>query len=403
MLDCCSYFPLLKRLYKGQPLQYFDNAATTPKPQVVIDAVNGYYNLYNANVHRGPNFLAEEATELYEGARDKVADFIGAEREEILFTSGATFGFNLVARSWGEKNLKKGDVIALSRAEHHANLVPWLQLKEKIGIKIEYIEINKDGTLSIDSINKIFNQEKLRLIAITLASNVLGQYYNLENLIKRAKAQAVITIVDAAQAIAHRPLDVKTLGADFVSFSGHKLFAPSGIGVLYGGKKLLKEMPVFLGGGSMIAEVLSQSFVPDTLPNKFEAGTPNIEGAIALGAAIDFIKKIGWKEIISREEKLSKYFLQEIKKLNFVKVLGGEDGRLPVFALSLSGFHPHDVADLLGERGIIVRAGHHCAQPLHDYLKVQASLRASLSFYNTKEEIDCFIIALSEIKKIFKA
>ncbi|MDD2680970.1 MAG: SufS family cysteine desulfurase [Patescibacteria group bacterium] len=402
MLDYRLYFPLLNRVYEGKPLQYFDNAATTPKPQVVIDAVNEYYNLYNANVHRGPNFLSEEATNLYESSRSKVAAFIGADREEIIFTSGATFGFNLVARSWGEQNLKKGDVIALSRAEHHANLVPWLQLKEKIGIVIEYIDLNDEGTLSADSLDKIFAQPKLRLIAITLASNVLGQYYNLEPLIKRAKIKNIITVVDAAQAIAHRSLDVKILGADFVSFSGHKLFAPSGIGVLYGRKELLEKMPSFLGGGNMISEVLCQSFKPAVLPNKFEAGTPNIEGAIALGTAIDFIKKIGWQEIISREENLSKYFIQAIKKLDFVKVLGGEEGRLPVFALSLTGFHPHDAADLLGERGIIVRAGHHCAQPIHDYFKVKASLRASLSFYNTTEEIDNFIVALSEIKEIFK-
>jgi cysteine desulfurase/selenocysteine lyase len=403
MLDHRLHFPLLKRLYEGQVLQYFDNAATSPKPQVVIDVVNEYYNIHNANVHRGPNFLSEEATNLYEGARAKVAAFIAADNEELIFTSGATFGFNLVARSWGEQNLKKGDIIALSRAEHHANLVPWLQLKEKIGIEIEYIEMNDEGTLSIESVEKIFSQPKLRLIAITLASNVLGQYYHLETLIKRARSRNVLTVVDAAQAIAHRPLDVKNLGADFVCFSGHKLFAPSGIGVLYGRKELLSSMPSFLGGGNMMSEVLAQDFKASILPNKFEAGTPNIEGAIALGAAIDFIKKIGWDEIIKREEGLTKHFMQAIKKLDFVKILGGEEGRIPLFSLSLKGLHPHDAADLLGERGIIVRAGHHCAQPIHDYLQVQSSLRASLAFYNTKEEIDLFIIALSEIKQIFTA
>jgi len=403
MLDHHSYFPLLNRVYEGNSLQYFDNAATTPKPQMVIDAVNEYYNLHNANVHRGPNFLSGEATYLYEGARAKVAEFINAEKEEIIFTAGATFGFNLVARSWAESNLKQGDVLAISRAEHHANIVPWLQLKEKIGISIEYIELNDNGTLSQDSLDKIFANPRLRLVAITLTSNVLGQYYNLDKIIKRAKDQNVVTVVDAAQAIAHKPLDVKKLGADFVSFSGHKLFASSGIGVLYGRKDILEAMPAFLGGGNMMSEVLSQSFSPAVLPNKFEAGTPNIEGAIALGAAIDFIKKIGWTEIISREEELSKYFIQAIKKLEFVQVLGGEEGRVPVFSLSLQGIHPHDAADLLGERGIIVRSGHHCAQPLHDYLKVKASLRASLAFYNTKDEIDRFIVALSEIKKIFKS
>ncbi|MBN2884853.1 SufS family cysteine desulfurase [Patescibacteria group bacterium] len=403
MIDYRENFPLLRRIYAEHPLQYFDNAATAPKPQVVIDAVNDYYNLHNANVHRGPNFLAEEATTLYEDARLSVADFIGAQREEIIFTAGTTASINLVARSWGETNLKKGDVVALSRAEHHANIVPWLQLKEKIGIVLEYIDINEDGTFNTESLDKIFAQPKLRFLAITLASNVLGQYYDLKPIIKRAKSLGVISLVDAAQGISHRPLNVKELGADFLAFSGHKLFAPSGIGVLYGRQELLEDMSPFLGGGGMIAEVLEQSYLPAELPDKFEAGTPNIEGAIALGAAIKFIKKIGWTEIVSREKFLSDYFLEKIQELDFVQVLGGEVNRLPLFSLVLKDLHPHDVADLLGERGIIVRAGHHCAQTLHDYFQVPATLRASLSFYNTKEEIDYFINSLLEIKALLQS
>lgn len=403
MINYRENFPLLKRIYADHPLQYFDNAATTPKPQVVIDAVNDYYNLHNANVHRGPNFLAEEATTLYENARLSVADFIGAEPKEIIFSAGSTSAINLVARSWGGTNLKKGDIVALSRAEHHANIVPWLQLKEKIGIVIEYIDINKDGSFNSESLDKIFVQPKLRLLSITLASNVLGQYYDLAPILKRARSLGVVSLIDAAQGIVHRPLDVKELGMDFLTFSGHKLFAPTGIGVLYGRQELLESMPPFLGGGGMIAEVLDQSYTPAELPDKFEAGTPNIEGAIGLGAAINFIKKIGWTEIVSREQALSNYFLQKIKDLDFVQVFGGEKGRLPLFALILKDLHPHDVADLLGERGIIVRSGHYCAQPLHDYFQVGATLRASLSFYNTQEEIDYFIDSLKEIKTLLQS
>ncbi|MCF7860541.1 SufS family cysteine desulfurase [Patescibacteria group bacterium] len=403
MINYRENFPLLKRICADHPLQYFDNAATSPKPQVVIDAVNDYYNLHNANVHRGPNFLAEEATTLYEDARLSVSEFIGAKREEIIFTAGTTASINLVARSWGEANLKKGDVVALSRAEHHANIVPWLQLKEKIGIVLEYIEINADGTFNAESLNKIFAQSKLRLLAITLASNVLGQYYDLNPIIKRAQSLGVICLVDAAQGITHRPLNVKELDPDFLVFSGHKLFAPAGVGILYGRRELLEAMPPFLGSGGMIAEVLEQSYTPAELPDKFEAGTPNIEGAIGLGVAIKFIKKIGWTEIVSREKVLSDYFLEKIKDLDFVKILGGEEGRLPLFSLVLKDLHPHDVADLLGERGIIVRAGHHCAQPLHDYFQVAATLRASLSFYNSLEEIDYFINSLKEIKTLLQS
>jgi len=403
MIGYRENFPLLRRVCADHPLQYFDNAATTPKPQVVIDAVIDYYNLHNANIHRGPNFLAEEATTLYEDARLKLAEFIGAKREEIIFTSSTTASINLVARSWGEVSLKKGDVVALSRAEHHANIVPWLQLKEKIGIVIKYIEINKDGSFNSESLDKIFAQPKLRLLAITLASNVLGKYYNLKPIIKRAQSLGVFSLVDAAQGIAHQPLNVKELGADFLVFSGHKLFAPAGVGVLYGRQELLEVMPPFLGGGAMIAEVLEQSYVPAELPDKFEAGTPNIEGAIALGAAVDFIKKIGWTEIVSREKMLSDYFLQKIKALDFVQVLGGKKDRLPLFSLVLKDLHPHDVADLLGERGIIVRAGHHCAQPLHDYFQVPATLRTSLSFYNSQAEIDYFINSLKEIKALLQS
>ena len=401
MKDYRLDFPLLKRRYNDRALVYFDNAATAPKPQVVIKAVNDYYNLHNANIHRGPNFLSEEATVLYEGARKKVADFIGADKEEIVFTAGATAGLNLIARAWGENNLKAGDIIALSRAEHHANIVPWLQLKEKIGVVLEYIDIKADGTFNELSLDKIFDQPRLRVLAITQASNVLGQFYDLRLILKRAQAQGVLTVVDAAQSVVHNPLAVHDLDCDFLVFSGHKLLAPSGVGVLYGRRDLLEKIPPFLGGGGMIAEVKEQSFTPLAEALRLEAGTPNIEGAIALGAACDYLQEISWPEIIKREEVLKDYFLEQLSSLSFVRLLGGNEGRLPLFALDLQGIHPHDAADLLGEKGIITRAGHHCAQPLHDSLGIGASLRASLSFYNTTAEIDVFFQALQSIKKSF--
>jgi len=401
MKDYRLDFPLLKRKYNNQPLVYFDNAATAPKPQAVIAAVNDYYCLHNANVHRGPNFLSEEATLLYEGARKKVADFIGADKEEIIFTSGTTAGLNLLARAWGENNLKAGDIVALSRAEHHANIVPWLQLKEKLGIVLEYIDVKSDGAFDELSLDKIFEQPRLRVLSITQASNVLGQFYDLKSILARAQARGVLTIVDAAQSIAHRPLDVRFLNCDFLVFSGHKLFAPAGLGVLYGRRELLDKLPPFLGGGGMISEVKEQSFSPLADSLKLEAGTPNIEGAIALGAACDYLRGISWPEIIKREEVLVDYFFKKLEACDFVRLLGGKSGRLPLFALDLQGFHPHDAADLLGEQGIVTRAGHHCAQPLHDALEVSSSLRASLSFYNTTAEIDIFFHTLQSIKKSF--
>ena len=401
MKDYRLDFPLLKRVYNNQALIYFDNAATTPKPQVVIDAVNDYYNLHNTNVHRGPNFLAEEATLLYEGARHKVADFIGSDQEEIVFTSGTTAGLNLLARAWGETNLQAGDIVALSQAEHHANIVPWLQLKEKIGIILQYIELNPDGTFNSESLDKIFAQPRLRVLAITQASNVLGQFYNLKSILERARTQGVLTIVDAAQSIAHQPLNVHDLNCDFLVFSGHKLFAPAGVGVLYGRRDLLEKLPPFFGGGGMITEVKEQSFTSLVGAAKLEAGTPNIEGVIALGAACDYLKTISWPEIIKREEILKNYFLEKLDTIDYARLLGGRDGRLPLFALDINGVHPHDAADLLGEQGIVTRAGHHCAQPLHDVLEINASLRVSLSFYNTTAEIDAFFRILQEIKKSF--
>lgn len=400
MKDYHLDFPLLTRHYQGQPLVYLDNAATAPKPEVVLAAVDNYYRQHNANVHRGPNFLAEEATTLYEDARRTVAKFINAEVEEIIFNSGTTAGVNLIARSWGEHNLRAGDVIALSRAEHHANFVPWLQLQARLGVVLAFIEIEPDGSFNQASLDKIFAHPRLRLLTLTQASNVLGQYYDLTPLIARARQAGVLTLVDAAQSIAHQAVDVRALGCDFLVFSGHKLFAPTGSGVLFVRQELLADLPPVFGGGGMIDRVTSTNFTPATGPAKFEAGTPNIEGAIGLGAACRYLQAISWPVIKQREDELTAHFLAKLTTLDWIKLLGGEEERLPLFALSFQDLHPHDVADLLGERGFITRAGHHCAQPLHDYFNLSATLRVSLSFYNTTAEIDDFFAALMDIRKL---
>lgn len=378
---------------------YFDNAATTPKPLAVLSAQSDYYLHHNANINRGPNFLSDEATNLYEGARAEIASFINAERSEIIFTAGATAGINLVARAWGEANLNKGDVIALSRAEHHANLVPWLQLKDRLGIEIQYIDLDANGSFDNQSLEKLFANANLRLLAITQASNVIGRYYDLNAILRRARELNVVTLVDAAQSIAHRRLDVKELACDFLVFSGHKLFAPAGTGVLYGRAEILKNMPSFLGGGGMISEVSFESFKVDDIPTKFEAGTPNIEGAIALGAACKYLKQLGREELEARENELAAYFIERLSEFKYIKLVGGPNNRLPLFSLIIEGVHPHDVSDLLGEQGIIVRAGRHCAHPLHDYLRLDATLRASLAFYNTREEIDEFLALIGKIRQ----
>lgn len=395
-------FPMLARRYQDKDLVYFDNAATALKPQAVLGALNDYYLHHNANIHRGPNFLAEEATLLYEEARQRVAGFIGADTEEIVFTAGTTAGVNLVARSWGEKNLQPGDVVALTRAEHHANIVPWLQLQASRQIKLQYIEVKEDGAFEPESLAAALACPRLRLLAITQASNVLGQFYELESILAAAKARGVLTLVDAAQSVVHHQINVRQLDCDFLVFSGHKLFAPSGSGVLYIRAAVLAAMPPFLGGGGIITEVKADSFSTVTGPTKFEAGTPNIEGAIALGAACHYLQEIGQAEIFRREQELSNYFLEKLAHFPWIRLLGGTENRLPLFSLVISGLHPHDAADLLGEQGIVTRAGHHCAQPLHDALGVIASLRASLAFYNTEAEIDYFFVSLDSLRQSFQ-
>jgi len=404
MKNIRGQFPILTKKINGRAMIYFDNAATSQKPQSVINSMVDFYTKHNSNVHRGINPLAEEATRQYENARKKVKEFINANStQEIIFTKGATESINLIAQSWGRKNLKKGDIVVLSIAEHHANFVPWLQLKKEIGIEIDVISLTGKGYLDIQKAKNLLTQKKVKLLALTLCSNVLGaiETRSIVSLQKIARANNIKILLDASQAISHIVVNVKKLNCDFLAFSGHKMFGPTGCGVLYGKNELLEKIPAWQGGGDMIREVFTNKFSENNLPYKFEAGTPNIAGAIGLGVAVDFIKKTGFKNILKKEEELTNYFLKKIKECDFAVLHGPtiSKDRILVFSLTIKGVHPHDAADALGQKGIILRAGHHCAQPLHDYLKVSATLRASLSFYNTTEEIDLFF---KELKKVYQ-
>ena len=396
-----SDFPLLNKQINGEPIVYFDNAATTQKPQVVIDALSDFYVKSNANVHRGINPLAEEATKLYEDARSTVANFINADRKEIIFTRGTTESINLVARAWGEEFLKSGDIVVLSQAEHHANYVPWLQLKEKIGIKLSVIPLLASGDLDLEAAKKLIAEPNVKLLALSHASNVLGIINPVKELFAEARSRGIVTLLDAAQTIGHVSIDIQDLNCDFLAASAHKMYGPTGVGILFGRAELLEVMPAFLGGGGMISAVYADHFTAGPIPDKFEAGTPPIADAIGMAVACDYIKQIGWEEIIKLENNLVVYAQAEIAKRAYIKLLDGADNKLPVFAFAIDGIHAHDLADLLGQDGLIVRAGHHCAQPLHDNLGVVASLRMSLSFYNTTAEIDRFMTALDKIYKSF--
>lgn len=394
-------FPILSKKVNGQPLVYFDNAASLQKPQSVILAVSSFYKNNYANVHRALYPLGEQATGLYEGARQTVATFIKAEATEIIFTKGATEAINLVARSWGEQNLKAGDRVVLSRAEHHANLVPWLQLKDKLGIILEYIDLKKDGSIDLKSAQDKLNLPQVKLLSLVHISNVLGIVNPIDKLGRWARRRGIISLIDASQSIAHLPINVKEIACDFLVFSGHKLGGPTGIGVLYGRQEILADLPPFMGGGDMIETVSFNSFTVASSPRKFEAGTPPISGAIGLAAACRYIEKIGWTKIKQIEDNLTDRFLQCLKTRRYLRLVGNNKKRVPVFSLLINNVHPHDAADWLGQEGIAVRAGFHCAQPLHEYCKSGATLRASLSFYNTKKEIDYFFKKIDTLYKIF--
>ena len=394
-------FPILHQEINGKPLVYLDNAATTQKPKSVIDAIEKYYQKYNSNIHRGVHTLSENATEAYESARLKIKNFINANStKEIVFVRGATEAINLVAQSFGRNSLSKEDEIIITELEHHANIVPWQLLSQQTGVKLKYIPINKDGELVEPEYKKLLN-EKTRIVAVGHISNALGTINPIENIINMAHEYGAKVLIDGAQATSHTSVDVKKLDCDFYVFSGHKLFGPTGIGVLYGKENLLEEMPPYQGGGDMIKMVTMKETQYNDLPYKFEAGTPNISGVIGLGAAIDYVNKIGLENISVHENALLNYANQKTSEITGLKFIGTAKQKTSILSFTLEGIHPHDVGTILNNEGIAIRTGHHCAMPVMEYFKIPATSRASFSFYNTYKEIDALIEAIEKCKKVF--
>ncbi|WP_069790692.1 SufS family cysteine desulfurase [Cyanobacterium sp. IPPAS B-1200] len=399
-------FPILHQEINGNPLVYFDNAATSQKPSAVINALRNYYELNNANVHRGAHSLSGRATDDYEGARDKVAKFINARsRNEIVYTRNASEAINIVAYTWGLTNLKKDDEIILSVMEHHSNIVPWQIIAQKTGAKIRFVELTDTEEFNLQQY-KTFLNEKTKLVSIVHVSNTLGCINPVEEIIDLAHKQGAKVLIDACQSLPHLPMDVQAMDCDWLVGSGHKMCATTGIGFLYGKEELLLEMPPFLGGGEMIGEVYLDHFTCGDLPHKFEAGTPAIGEAIALGAAVDYLTNIGMDKIHQYEEELTAYLFEKLNKIPNLKIYGNQPtpegkGRACLAAFNVQGIHASDLATLLDNEGVAIRSGHHCTQPLHRYLEISGSARASLYFYNTFEEIDVFIKALQETIDFF--
>ncbi len=391
----------------GKPLVYLDNAATSQKPREVISAIKNYYEQYNANVHRSVHQLSEEATKAYEEVREKIADFINAKSsKEVIFVRNATEAINLVAFSWGRANVKKGDEIILTEMEHHSNFVPWVILAKEKGAKLKFIPVNDNGELETGLEFEKLLTNKVKLVAFTHVSNVLGTINPVKEIIKSIRNQAprAKILIDGAQAVPHMKVDIQDLDPDFYVFTGHKMLGPTGIGVLWGKQEILEEMSPFLGGGEMIREVSKEKVTFNDVPWKFEAGTPDVAGVIGLGAAIDYLNKVGMVSIREHEKDLTSYALKELSYLESVKVYGplGGEKRSGVISFNLGDIHAHDLASVLDESGIAIRSGHHCAQPLMKVLGIMAAARISFYLYNTKEEIDFFLEELKKAKKMFQ-
>lgn len=396
-------FPILQRkTHDSVPLVYLDSTATSQKPLAVIEAMDAYYRRSNANIHRGVHTLAEEATALYEEARGKIAKFIHApSARQIVYTRNTTESINLVAYAWARANLKAGDLIILTEMEHHSNLVPWYMLQDERGVKLDFIPVTDDGLLDLDAYKTLLARTP-KLVAFTHMSNVLGTINPAEEIIRLAHEAGAVTLVDAAQSVPHLQVDVQALDADFLAFSAHKMCGPTGIGALYGRAELLEAMPPFLGGGDMIKEVKLRSFKPNTLPHKFEAGTPAIAEAVGFGAAVDYLTKVGMDNIAAHEREITEYALERLEEVPGLKLFGpSADKKGGVAAFTFEGVHPHDVAQILDRDGIAVRAGHHCAQPLHEKFGIPATSRASFYLYNTKEEVDLLVNGLYKVKELF--
>ncbi len=396
-------FPILeRRVSSGARIVYLDSTATAQKPLAVIQAMNDFYRRSNANIHRGVHTLAEEATALYEQAREKIARFIHAPSpRQVIYTRNATEAINLVAYTWGRTCLQPGDRVVLTEMEHHSNLVPWQMLAAERGLELDFIPVTEEGLLDLETYRLLLERGP-KLVAFTHVSNVLGTINPAQEIISLAHQAGAVTLVDGAQSVPHLAVDVQALDADFLVFSAHKMCGPTGIGVLYGKADLLERMPPFLGGGDMIKEVKLHSFRPNTLPHKFEAGTPAIAEAVGFGAAVDYLSRLGMPAIAAHEHDLVAYALDRLEEIPGLRLLGPPaEKRGGVAAFVLNGIHPHDVAQILDRQGIAVRAGHHCAQPLHEKFGLSATTRASFYLYNTREEIDLLVNGIYEVKKFF--
>lgn len=396
-------FPVLERETRpGVRVVYLDSTATSQKPVQVIEAMNDYYRRSNANIHRGVHTLAEEATSMYEGAREKIAKFINASSSrEVIYTRNTTESINLVAYAWARAKLKTGDLVVLTEMEHHSNLVPWHMLQAERGIELDFIPVTEEGLLDLETYKSLLDRRP-KLISFTHMSNVLGTVNPAAEIIRLGHDAGAVVLVDGAQSVPHLKVDVQALDADFYAFSAHKMCGPTGIGVLYGKSTLLESMPPFLGGGDMIKEVKLRSFRPNTLPHKFEAGTPAIAEAVGFGVAVDYLSAVGMERIAAHEHEIIEYALDRLEEIPGVKLFGpSADKKGGVAAFTLEGVHPHDVAQILDRDGIAVRAGHHCAQPLHEKFGIPATSRASFYLYNTKEEVDLLVSGIYKVKEMF--
>ena len=399
-------FPILTRTVReNKTLVYLDNASTTQKPNQVIDAINDFYRNHNANIHRAVYALAEEATELYENAREKVANFINVkDKTEIIFVRGTTEAINLVAYAWGRDQINEGDIIVTTEYEHHSNIVPWQLLTQEKGAKLEYIGMDDNGELILDDLDKYLATGKVKLVTFSLMSNVLGTISDVETIMSKCKEAGVRTLIDGAQAVPHMKVDLEKLDCDFFAFSGHKMLGPTGIGILWVKKSVLETMNPFHGGGDMIREVHKYETTWNDLPYKFEAGTPNIADVIGLGVAIDYLSNIGMDAIRQHEIELTSYAIEKLSQVKGLQIYGTKDisKRGGVISFNFADVHPHDVAQIIDEEGIAIRSGHHCAQVLMERLNVAATSRASFYIYNTREEVDKLINSLNKVARIFK-
>ncbi len=395
-----SQFPILNRKVNNQSLVYFDNGATTQKPKFVLDAIQKYYSEINANIHRGVHTLSQEATDAYEHSRKTIADFINAEHaHEIIFTRGTTESINLVASCFGKKQVNAGDEILVTEMEHHSNIVPWQLMCEERGAKLKVIPVNDNGELNLSELKNLLTA-KTKLLALTHVSNTLGTVNDLEEISSLAHKNGTAVLVDGAQAIAHTEVDVRDMDCDFYCFSGHKMYGPTGIGILYGKEKFLNEFPQYQSGGGMIKEVSFEQTTFTNLPYKFEAGTPNIEGGIVLGAAVEWMKNIGMKNISANENELLQYALEQLKTIDGIRIIGEAKHHASAISFLIGNIHPYDVGVILDKLGIAVRTGHHCNQPLMKRFNIPGTVRASFAVYNTMEEVDKLIAGVKQAKKM---